>query len=218
MTPRWKTVRISAPLQCAAPLLTTVLVLAGCQTVPPSPGTAPGSASAASAPAPPASNSVGPRATIDRFLEFYFHAYRSGLPVAAERATLAALVTPEFSASLDGAARAERCAHDQHQGTEPPLLQGDLFSSLFEKANGILAITQTEDAGNAIEYALQFEYRLPDSATAETTWTDSVRLRLVDDEWLVDDFIHRGDWDFASKGSVRAMLDDIAQLCVDPSR
>jgi hypothetical protein len=37
----------------------------------------------------------------------------------------------------------------------------------------------------------------------------------VGDAWLIDDFIHRGDWQFMSKGSVKAMLIDTAQLCVE---
>lgn len=183
-----------------------VAVLAGCAA----------SDRSVTATATPAATS--PRAAVERFLQFYFHGYGSALPSAAERVALAPMITAEFAAALEGAAKAERCAYQRHRGAEPPLLQGDLFSSLFEKATGVLGVTELRNTGTAAEYALQFEYRMPGAARAETTWSDAVRLRLVEGEWRVDDLVHRGDWDFASKGSVRALLEGVAESCKAPDR
>jgi hypothetical protein len=184
----------------------STLMLIGCQANPYE-SSAPRTVTAAS----PAS----PRDALERFLQFYLHDYGSGLPSAAERAALAPLITAALSAALEDAARAERCAYARHQGTEPPLIQGDVFSSLFEKANGVLGINEGANDGAIAEYTLDFEYRAPGDPGQAPRWQDGVRLVRVGDAWLIDDFIHRGDWQFMSQGSVKAMLISTAQLCVE---
>lgn len=184
----------------------SALLLPGCQATPYGPR-APRTVTA--------ERPASPRDAVDGFLQFYFHGYRTGLPTASERAALAPLVTPQFSAVLESAARAERCAYARHQGTEPPLIQGDVFSSLFEKANGVLGINEVANDGATAEYTLDFEYRTPSDPGQVSKWQDGVRLEHVGDAWLIDDFIHRGDWQFTSRGSVKAMLHDTSQLCVE---
>jgi len=156
-----------------------------------------------------------PRAAIDRFLQFYFHEYRSGLPSERERAALSPMVTRGFSAALEAAAHAERCAYGKHQGTEPPLIQGDLFSSLFEKANAVLGINEDSNDGATAEYTLDFEYRTPGDPGQVSKWHDGVHLVRIDGAWLIDDFMHRGEWQFTSQGSVKSLLTATADLCVE---
>lgn len=174
-------------------------------------------AAAASEPAaadPVAQPASGPRATIDRFLQFYFDDYRSGMPSEGERAALSPMVTLEFLAALEAAARSESCAYRRHQGAEPPLIQGDLFSSLFEKASGVLGINEVSNDGMAAEYTLDFEYRTPGEPGQVLKWHDGVQLVRSEGAWLIDDFVHRGDWQFTSQGSVKSMLTAVAGLCV----
>jgi hypothetical protein len=123
-----------------------------------------------------APRTAAPRATVDRFLDFYFHEYGSGLPDAAQRATLRPLLTDGLNQAFERAAAAERCAKERSRGQEPPLVQGDVFSSLFEKATAV--------AGH----------------------------------WLIDDFVHGGDWQFTVRGSMKAMLQRVAELCASPGR
>jgi hypothetical protein len=157
--------------------------------------------------------SAGSRAALDSFLDYYFHAYGSGLPNDAERAALAPRASPAFNAALEQAAAAERCAQAQHKGTEPPLIQGDLFSSLFEKATGVQAVGVAREEAEQVDYAVAFEHRTPDAARPEVQWQDTVRLVRIGDAWLVDDVIHGGNWDFTAKGSVKAQLLAVAALC-----
>lgn len=156
---------------------------------------------------------TAPRATVDRFLDFYFHEYGSGLPDAAQRATLRPLLTDGLTEALERAAVAELCANEQARGQEPPLIQGDIFSSLFEKATAVVGIDQGAAEGQRLTYRLHFEWREPGAAEASVRWTDEVTLQAVDGRWLIDDFIHGGDWQFTVKGSMKKMLLDVAQLC-----
>ena len=89
-----------------------------------------------------APKAIGPRAIVDHFLDFYFHEYGSGLPDATQRATLRPLLSDDLTGALESAAAAERCASEQARGQEPPLIQGDIFSSLFEKATAVVGIDQ----------------------------------------------------------------------------
>lgn len=154
-----------------------------------------------------------PRAALDAFLDYYFHTYRTGLPDAAERATLASKASPAFNAALARAAAAERCAQARHQGTEPPLIQGDLFSSLFEKATAVASVAVAREEPSQIDYAITFEYRTPVAVSPEVQWQDTVRLVRSGNAWLVDDVIHGGNWDFSAKGSVKTQLLAVAALC-----
>jgi hypothetical protein len=163
-----------------------------------------------------ASTSDASRAALDGFLDFYFHGYRTGLPDASERAALAPNASPAFNAALEQAARAERCAYAQHQGAEPPLLQGDVFSSLFEKANGVQSIAAVRADADHAEYQVGFEYRMPGAARPEVEWQDTVQLIRAGNAWLVDDVIRGGNWDFGAKGSVRSQLLAVAALCATP--
>ena len=156
------------------------------------------------------------RAALDGFLDFYFRGYRTALPDETERAALAPQATDAFNAALEAAANAERCAHALHQGTEPPLIQGDLFSSLFEKATGVQDVAVARADVDRVDYKVGFEYRLPGAAKPEVQWQDTVQLVRTGDAWLLDDVIHGGDWAFSTKGSVKAQLLAVAALCTTP--
>jgi hypothetical protein len=158
----------------------------------------------------------GPRAALDAFLDYYFHTYRTGLPDAAERAALAPKASPALNAALEQAAAAERCAQARHKGTEPPLIQGDLFSSLFEKATAVAAVAVAREEPQRIDYTITFEYRTPVAVPPAVQWQDTVQLVRSGDAWLVDDVIHGGHWDFSVKGSVKAQLLAVAALCTEP--
>jgi hypothetical protein len=183
-------------LASAFALVAVTLLATGCQTQPVAPDAS--------------------KAALDGFLDFYFHGYRTALPDATERATLAPKASAAFNAALEAAANAERCAHARHQGTEPPLIQGDLFSSLFEKATGVQSVTVARADADRVDYGVRFEYRLPGAAQPDTQWQDTVRLVRSGDAWLLDDVIHGGDWAFSTKGSVKAQLLAVAELCSTP--
>lgn len=194
-------------------VIATVILLYGCQTPSSeSPPMQPVGAVEATATPDPASA----RATVDRFLEFYFSRYGSGLPNDAERAALSPLVTPAFGEALDAAARAERCHRARTGGSEPPLVQGDIFTSLFEKATRATGVVELADDGRTALFGIALEAREPGAAEAAVAWRDRVVLARVDGRWLIDDFIHDGDWQFTTRGSVKAMLEGVAKLCIGP--
>lgn len=191
----------------AVPLLIAIATLAILATSCKAPGTSTDGSRAAV---------EGARLALDGFLDFYFRGYRTALPDETARAALAPKASAAFNAALEAAAHAERCAHARHQGTEPPLIQGDLFSSLFEKATGVQSIAVARADADRVDYKVGFEHRMPGAAKPDVQWQDTVQLVRSGDAWLLDDVIHGGDWAFSTRGSVKAQLLAIAALCTTP--
>lgn len=201
---------LPSPVLRVLALLSFALAAAGCRTP------APAEAGVIPARAASATAASTPRARIDGFLQLYLHDYGSALPDDAVRARLAPMLTPAFNAALAGAAEAERCAFARHQGAEPPLIQGDVFSSLFEKANAVRGMRESANDGSRATWALDFAYEDPASGAAPFNWQDDVLLVRVGNDWLIDDFVHRGEWEFSSRGSVRTGLEAVARACTTP--
>lgn len=153
------------------------------------------------------------RATVDRFLQVYFTGYGSGLPTAAERATFEPLLTTAFLDALAAASAAEDCMKARHGGTEPPMVQGDLFSSLFEKATGVVGIEAVASEPRQASLDVHFEWREPEGRSPPVDWRDRFVLENVAGEWRIDDVIHGGQWQFTNPGSVRALLQRVAAQC-----
>jgi len=64
-----------------------------------------------------------------------------------------------------------------------------------------------------LTYRRHFEWREPGAAEASVLWTDEVTLQADDGRWLIDDFVHGGNWQFTVKGSMKKMLLNVAKLC-----
>ena len=153
--------------------------------------------------------------TVSEFFSFYFNAYRSGIPDPVQIETLSKLITPEFRRLLLDANRAEMCHARLAHGTEPPLLEGDLFTSLFEGATvGKIAAVRVE--GASAEVDVEWSYNAEGDQEA-VIWQDRFYLALHAGAWLIDDIAHLGEWEFMYRGRVSALLRDIAGQCREGS-
>lgn len=137
------------------------------------------------------------------FYDIVLSARSSGVPDADMRARLRPVISSDLDSLLSQAAEAERRHTERVNNSEPPYLQGDIFSSLFEGATAYEIGTCDGD-----ERRMQCEAMLAHEAEEPVQWTD--RLVLVanggpeDRRWLVDDILYGGDWDFASKGTLKS--------------
>ncbi len=110
------------------------------------------------------------------------------------------------------AARAGQAAYrDRFPTDKPPLVDGDLFSSLFEGATGGEAGEVTM-AGN--------EARVQWNATNDgagfggkaVRWSDVFVLRRSGGSWRIADVEYGGGWDFAPRGHLADALREVAAL------
>jgi hypothetical protein len=78
-----------------------------------------------------------------------------------------------------------------------------------------ISSNEVSSDGATAQYTLDFEYRTPGDTGQVSKWHDGVQLLRIDGAWLIDDFMHRSDWQFTSQGSVKSMPTATADLCVE---
>lgn len=157
----------------------------------------------APAPLPPDAEALRGASTLATdFYEMRERLGRSGLPDAGEMKAYRAFLCPGLSTAMD-AARARRQEYvAAHPGDKPPLVEGDLFSSLFEGADEVSA-AGTEVDGEGARVALAMRAGEGDSALR---WKDAVRLQRDGGVWCIADIEYGGEWPFAHKGSLASLL------------
>lgn len=165
---------------------------------------APKAAAVPAATAPAATPEDGARA----FYAVYLAARVMGLPTVAAQRRFA----PTLSTSLASALAAAGAAEDRHfkatKNQEPPLWEGDPFTSLFEGAQRA-KVERCRVDGERAECDVALGFRDPRSRV-EQSWHDRARLVRERGGWVVDDIAYGGGWDFGPKGTLKANLAQVA--------
>lgn len=154
----------------------------------------------------------GPRTAADRFYSAYLrHREHGGLPSG----TLLERLTPLLSGRLRGqlvAARAYQAdwiaRHPDETSPDggppvvdkPPLVDGDLFSSLFEGPESYRIGRAVRD-GEGWRVQVRFRYE-------GSRWEDAVAVRKEGGRFVVDDVVYGGAGDFNPPGRLSKALAD----------
>jgi hypothetical protein len=127
-----------------------------------------------------------------------------GVPGASDRAKYEPFISPSLDTLLRqaGEAGARFAAVNKDS---PPLIEGDLFSSLFEGATSVNVGPCTPD-GSARTGKCVAELVYADPRSKPANWTDTVLLVRTSDGWKVDDIIYGGSWAFGNKGRLSDTL------------
>lgn len=152
-----------------------------------------------------ADDATAMRATADGFYGVYKSLHPSGIPDDADRARFTPLVSPALEGLLRQAAAAEDRFAKANKDA-PPLIEGDLFSSLFEGATAV-AIGDCSGDGRSGQCAANLTYA--DPGKAPTQWTDRVLLVNTASGWRVDDIAYGGSWAFGNKGTLSETLKQV---------
>lgn len=142
------------------------------------------------------------------FYNLYIQMKPRGIPDAKQRAEFDPLVSSSLGKLLDAAAVAEGAHRRKTNNEEPPLFEGDLFTSLYEGATSYKLDTCVTESDKAYcDVALS--YAEPGDAKL-TTWTDKAVLARGPRGWLLDDIAFGGAWDFGQHGTLRGALRQVA--------
>ncbi|MBI3678533.1 MAG: hypothetical protein HY243_18140 [Proteobacteria bacterium] len=137
----------------------------------------------------------------------FYSAYKSlpadGVPDAAGRTKLEPFISQTLEKLLSDAAAAEAAFAQGTKGQSPPLLEGDVFTSLFEGATSF-KIGTCKSEGRKGTCAAELTYASPNQKPV--VWTDTVYLVQTDAGWRVDDIGYGGSWDFGNKGRLSETL------------
>jgi hypothetical protein len=124
-----------------------------------------------------------------------------GIPDAAGRAKLDPLLTSRLGKSLADAATAQARFMAKNKDS-PPLIEGDIFSSLFE---GPTAWKVGACSGDAKSARCSVSLTHQDPGQKPVSWTDT--LVLADEGgWKVDDVAYDANFAFGNTGTLNEML------------
>ena len=124
-----------------------------------------------------------------------------GIPDAATRARLQPLLSPALNRLLADAAAAEARFHARNKDS-PPLIEGDIFSSLFEgptsfKVGVCRGDDKTAHCGATLTHL--------DPGQKPVTWVDTLKL-VNDGGWKIDDVAYDANFAFGNDGTLSDML------------
>jgi len=146
----------------------------------------------------------GPAETVNGFYDVYIKVKPLGIPGAAKLAKLSPYLAPGLVSLLTQAELTEQEYKEETKGEAPPLVEGDVFTSLFEGADAF-QVGKCREKDNSAECEVGFSNTNPgDGKTFK--WKDAVLLEKTDKGWLISDVDYKGDWDFAVKGTLTGML------------
>jgi hypothetical protein len=151
-------------------------------------------------------DSAGMQAAANGFYGVYkILGLSDGIPNVAARARYAPFLSPRLDGLL-AAADAAQIRFGAKNKDAPPLIEGDLFTSLFEGAGSFKVGVCSGDATSG-RCAVALEYDAPKQKPQ--TWTDNVILVNTPTGWRVDDIGYGGNWDFANSGTLSQTLKDV---------
>ena len=162
-----------------------------------------------------ADDAIDLAAAANRFYATYAALPRSGgIPPPAARARLAPLLSARLSGLIGKAAAADARFHASVKDA-PPLIEGDLFSSLFEgfQSYRVGACTATAAAGRCT-VQLHYQDRTPPSGSGArgqannrpVDWSDEIVFVKAQGQWKVDDIAYKGSFAFGNTGLLSQTL------------
>ena len=128
-----------------------------------------------------------------------------GIPDDAGRARYRPVLSPKLDALLAQAGDAEKRFAAANKDS-PPLIEGDLFTSLFEGATDVKVGT-CATSGQTGRCTAALTYASP--GNKPTQWSDTVYLVNTPAGWRVDDIGYGGTWDFGNKGRLSETLGQV---------
>ena len=138
------------------------------------------------------------------FYSVYLETRPSGIPNARARAKFTPVISHTLAQLLERADAAERNYAKVTKKQLPPLVEGDLFTSLFEGAQAFSVEGCTRSAAATTCVAA---LRYTDASDQKTTrWTDKVYVVRNAGRWVVDDIEFGGNWPFMHRGHLKELL------------
>jgi hypothetical protein len=145
---------------------------------------------------------------VNSFYNAYLAVHASGVPSEKELQKFKPYVSASLIKLLKEADQAEQKYQKTTKGEVPPLVEGDLFTSLFEGATSYKVLSCDAKTSSCM---LELSYVESKNGSSPFTWKDKVYLAKDYRGWLVDDIEFLGDWQFMHKGRLKDLLKDVAK-------
>lgn len=151
----------------------------------------------------PATAQTDPANLANGFLGAYgtFHP-SDGIPDTGGRAKLAPYLSPQLNKMLADGAAAEARFAAKVKGA-PPLIEGDLFTSMFEGASA-WNVSACTVAGAVARCPVAFTHA--QKGRPPVAWTDTLLLANTPQGWRIDDIVYGGGFQFGNTGKLSDTL------------
>jgi hypothetical protein len=151
-----------------------------------------------------------PAAAANEFYAVYAgqRAQGGGIPDATVRLRYTPVLSPRLNKQLAAAAAAQGRLTAKVKNAVPPMLEGDIFSSLFEGATAWKVGSCQADAKSArCPVALTYAPApSPGNKAKPANWHDTIVLVNTPQGWKVDDVIYDAGFAFGNTGRLSDML------------
>ena len=147
------------------------------------------------------------------FYKLYLKLHPAGIPEGKQLEEIKPLLSSSLRGLLNDAAAAEASYAKATKGESPPLIEGDLFTSLFEgaEASNVGACKSEQDAASCLVELSYTDQR----DKSKIVWQDRVYLVRESGNWLVDDIEFLGTWEFMHKGRLKELLSQVIEEAKD---
>jgi hypothetical protein len=159
----------------------------------------------------PAFAADDPASAVSAFYAVYDgqRAQGGGIPDATVRLRYSPVLSPRLNKQLTDAAAAQARLTAKVKNAVPPMLEGDIFSSLFEGASAWKVGACQGDAKTA-RCPVALSYVPPVLANRKpekpANWTDTVMVVNTPQGWKVDDVAYDAGFAFGNSGKLSGML------------
>ena len=160
--------------------------------------------------AAPALAAGDPAGAVNAFYGVYAaqHAQGEGIPDATVRLRFQPVLSPRLNRQLADAAAAQARLTAKVKNAVPPVLEGDIFSSLFEGA-GAWKIGACQTTSKTASCPVALSYVPPPAAGAKAkpaNWNDTILLVNTPQGWKVDDVVYDAGFASGNTGRLSEML------------
>ena len=136
-----------------------------------------------------------PELLVKRFYATYFETRPSGLPTEAQLKILSPYFGPELAALFVKARKYQADYIKRYPDDKPPLIEGDLFSSLFEGPTGF-EVGPVERIDQRYKVTVRFSRVDPRDPKNVFRWKDSVIVERQGVRFVIENVEFLGDWPF----------------------
>ena len=150
-----------------------------------------------------------PASAINAFYGVYAsqQAQGGGIPDATGRVRYAPVLSPRLNKQLAAAASAQVRLTAKVKNAVPPMLEGDIFSSLFEGATAWkVGACQGNAKTSRCPVALTYTPPPAQKTSKPANWSDTILLENTPQGWKVDDVMYDAGFAFGNTGRLSSML------------
>ena len=144
-----------------------------------------------------------PKAIADGFYQAVISLNEGGIPDSAGRARLVPFISPSLTQALASANEAALAYAHNSRHAVPPLLEGNIFVSLFD---GVSAARVGHCVSRQARAVCPAALSYLNAAGQTYHWQDKLVLTHTEGGWRVDNVIYGGGVPYANQGTLKSNL------------